>query len=192
MIKIIILLVVLSTNIQAQITGLINASFDQVWRAAIEVFSERTQIQTIDKNSGFIQTTEQVLVRGLGTMVEMNKWAIAPKGVLQVYDMGLVTSSAFIRKKNANQTEAQIKCRYRTASHGLMGGNSLEWPSRGITEQEVIAAIKGTLQKNRATLTTRHSIYDKCHISVRCYRFHLNAMREQFQQSHNQHVTLLR
>jgi len=124
------------------------AGFDRTWAATLGALSTRTQIQSMDKGNGFLQTKERVMQTGERTISTMIKFAIPPHGVGQGYDAGLEYVTVVLAKKEPKKTSVTVTAHYRTVTQGLTSSaNALEWQSRGLTERNVLGWIKAELSR---------------------------------------------
>jgi hypothetical protein len=148
MTAVLLLFLALSATLRAQVTETMHASFEATWEATVAELSNKTQIQTMAKSSGFIQTIERPIAAGLGSLTKMKDSAIGPRGIVQLYDVRSAYVTVFVRKQSLSRTRVEVTVHYRTLSHGVAGAeNSLDWRSRGRVEREFLAAIRHRLMR---------------------------------------------
>jgi len=125
-----------------------NASFDETWSRAIEVFaSKNIPIKTLEKDSGIIVAENELV-----STSDMAGAASCPSSVLATPFAGVMNFNVFVRAVGANSTNVTVNTAYRMTYRDMNGGTiSQICNSNGSVERALLNTIAGPSQNVSAS-----------------------------------------
>ena len=122
-------------------TQVIQASFDQVWRATVSTFAEMAlPIESMDRGNGLITTRSVRFTGGWAAPKEIDRVARKPSVFLGTWSGGRYTLSLFVRPNGKDSTEVKITTHIE-AYEDYMTGKWHKCHSKGVIEKEIFDSI---------------------------------------------------
>jgi hypothetical protein len=138
-----------------------SAPFDEVWSALISTLAEQAlPIESVEKESGLITTKFVTFASGLLADERIDYYTVKPSGLLNVWNQGRYTISAFVTPSG----EEAAVVRITTHIEAYESNVSKSWHvcySKGVLEREIFNSIRSQINGGTSSTMTGETVAEQ-------------------------------
>ena len=122
-----------------------DAAYDDVWRAVVQAFAERSlPVSTLEKDSGFITTQSHIIDYGLFSETTLEAIAVHPNIAFGVWENPKLSVNGFVSTEGGNITRVKINTHIEAYEKNMFGKWYICY-SKGIIEKDILNTIQSKL-----------------------------------------------
>lgn len=122
-----------------------DAAYDDVWRAVVQTFAERSlPVSTLEKESGFITTQSHIIDYGIFSETTLDAIAVHPNIAFGIWESPKLSVNAFISPEGSNTTRVKINTHIEAFEKNMMGKWYICY-SMGVIEKDILDTIQSKL-----------------------------------------------
>ena len=123
-------------------SAIISAPLDKVWGAIIATIGDRAlPFESVEKESGLITTKFVIFTSGMVTDEQIDRIAVKPSGLLNVWSQGRYTLNIFAMPSGEGATKVKITTHIEAYERNVSNSWHICY-SHGVLEQELLYAIR--------------------------------------------------
>lgn len=129
-----------------------NASYDEVWKATVQTFTELSfQVSIIEKDSGYIGTARHTQDYGQLGSAKLQQVAACPDIFCAIWTHLQLHGSGNVTVQSPNQTKVKIATNIAAYNSNEFGGGGRWYGcySKGLIEKNYLTTIQGKLKKKK-------------------------------------------
>lgn len=129
-----------------QDTDIIQASFDETWKAVIATLSEMAlPIEAVEKDSGLVTTKFVNFASGWGEWKKLNGVAEVPKVMFATWSQGKYTLNIFVTSLGENTTKVKVTTHIEAYEDNVTNSWHVCY-SKGIIESQIFNSVRSKIQ----------------------------------------------